>query len=204
MGKRNPRVDVYMSKSQDFAKPILEYIREIVHKACPDVEETIKWGFPHFDYKGMMCSMASFKQHCAFNFWKALIMKDPEKILDIKRENSMGHFGKIVSIKNLPKSKIFIQYIKEAAKLNDNNVKLPAKSKSKENKELVIPGYFTNKLKKNKKASGYFYKLSYYYKKEYLQWITEAKTDKTKDKRIQDAIEWLAEGKYRNWKYEKK
>jgi uncharacterized protein YdeI (YjbR/CyaY-like superfamily) len=204
MGKKDPRVDAYISKSQEFARPILEYIRETVHKASPDVEETIKWGFPHFDYKGMMCSMASFKQHCAFNFWKASIMKDPEKILDVKRENAMGHFGRIVSIKNLPKNKIFVKYIKEAAKLNDDEIKLPAKGKSKENKELVIPDYFTNKLKKNKKASATFTVFSNSHKKEYLEWISEAKTDETRDKRIQTTIEWLAKGKSRNWKYEKK
>jgi uncharacterized protein YdeI (YjbR/CyaY-like superfamily) len=204
MGKKDPRVDTYIIKSQEFARPILEYIRKIVHKACPDVEETIKWGFPHFDYKGMMCSMASFKQHCAFNFWEAAIMKDPEKILDLKRENAMGHFGKITSNDNLPKSKIFIQYIKEAAKLNDDEIKLPAKAKFKENNELVIPDYFTNKLKKNINAYISFNGLSYSHKKEYLEWISEVKTEGTRDKKIQTTIEWLAKGKSRNWKYEKK
>ena len=204
MGKRDSRVDAYISKSLDFARPVLEYIRENVHKACPEVEETIKWGFPHFDYKGIMCSMASFKEHCAFAFWKASIMKDPEKILDVERENAMGHFGRITSLKDLPKSKIFIQYIKEAARLNDEEIKLPAKPKVKVNKELIIPDYFTNKLKKNKKASGGFNELSPSHKKEYVDWITEAKTDVTRDKRIQTTLEWLAEGKSRNWKYERK
>jgi len=204
MGKRDTRVDAYIEKSQDFAKPILNYIREIVHKGCPEAEETIKWGFPHFDYKGMMCSMAAFKHHCAFSFWKGSIMKDPEKILDVERENAMGHFGRITSRMNLPKSKIFVHYVKEAAKLNDDGIKLPAKMKSIVAKDLVIPDYFMNKLKKNKKASAAFNDFSYSHKKEYLAWITEAKTDTTKEKRILKTIELLEEGKSLNWKYEKK
>src|SRR5664279_2124033 len=106
MAQKDKKIDAYILKSADFAKPILNHLRSLVHAACPNVEEKIKWGFPHFDYKGMMCSMASFKQHCAFNFWKGSIMADPEKILDVERGNAMGHFGKITSIKNLPKSKI--------------------------------------------------------------------------------------------------
>jgi hypothetical protein len=74
MGKNDPRIDDYIAKSQDFARPILEHLRDLVHKACPEVEETMKWSFPHFDYKGMMCSMAAFKQHCAFGFWKASLI----------------------------------------------------------------------------------------------------------------------------------
>ncbi len=204
MDKKDARIDVYISKSADFAKPILDYIRTTVHKACPDVEETIKWGFPHFDYKGMLCSMAAFKQHCSFTFWKASLMKDPEKILDVNRENSMGHFGKIVSVKNLPTKKIFVRYIKEAVRLNDANVKLPSKPKSKEKKELTVPDFFEKELKKNKKAFETFNNFSYSQKKEYAEWITEAKTDETKNKRIATSLEWLSEGKVRNWKYTNK
>lgn len=203
LAKKDPRVDAYIAKSQEFAKPILKLIRETVHKACPAVEEKIKWGFPHFDYKGMLCSMAAFKQHCAFTFWKASLMRDPGKILDVNRENAMGHFGKIVSIKNLPAEKIFIRYIKEAVKLNDGDIKLPGKSKSKEKKELAVPDYFIKSLKKNKKAFEAFNNFSYSNKKEYVNWIIEAKTDETRNKRIATTLEWLAEGKSRNWKYAK-
>ncbi|MDP3580925.1 MAG: YdeI/OmpD-associated family protein [Ignavibacteria bacterium] len=203
MGKKDPRVDAYIAKSQEFAKPILEHFRELVHKACPDVEETIKWGFASFDYKGPYCTMASFKQHCAIGFWKAALMKDTKLIANAKSESAMGHLGRITSLKDLPKDKELIAYLKEAAKLNADGVKLPAKPKSKEPKELVVPDYFTKALKKNKKSLETFNNFSYSNKKEYVEWITEAKTEETKNKRIATAIEWLAEGKVRNWKYVK-
>ncbi|KAF0143131.1 MAG: hypothetical protein FD122_89 [Stygiobacter sp.] len=203
MGKKDPRVDAYIAKSQEFAKPILEHFRELVHKACPDVEETIKWGFASFDYKGPYCSMASFKQHCAIGFWKATLMKDTKLIANAKSESAMGHLGRITSLKDLPKDKELIAYLKEAAKLNADGVKLPAKPKSKKPKELVIPDYFTKALKKNKKSLETFNNFSYSNKREYVEWITEAKTEETRNKRIATAIEWLAEGKVRNWKYVK-
>src|SRR5580765_6471999 len=113
------RIDQYIEEKADFAKPILKHIRELVHKACPDVEETIKWGMPYFDYHGStVCGIAAFKEHCTFLFWKASLMKDPEKIFQISDREAMGHFGRITSMKDLPSDKILIAYIKEAAKLN--------------------------------------------------------------------------------------
>lgn len=203
MGKRDPRVDAYIAKSKEFAKPILEHFRELVHKVCPNVEETIKWSFASFDYKGPLCSMASFKQHCAIGFWKAALMKDTKLIANAKSETAMGHLGRITSLNDLPKDKVLIAYLKEAAKLNADGVKLPAKPKSKEKKELVVPDYFTKALKKNKKSLEIFNNFSYSNKKEYVEWITKAKTEETRNKRMTTAIEWLAEGKVRNWKYVK-
>src|SRR5579871_1877649 len=199
MGKKEARVDAYIAKSADFAKPVLNHIRELVHKACPDVEETIKWSFPNFDYKGIMCGMAAFKQHCSFGFWKTALMKDAKKMLD-NRKDAMGSIGKITSLKDLPSDKILIGYVKEAMKLNEDGVKVE-KPKTKEKKELVIPKYFTDALKKNKKASATFENFSYTNKKDYVDWITEAKTEETRNKRLVQAIEWMAEGKIRNWKY---
>lgn len=204
MNKRDPRIDSYIAKSQPFAKPILEHLRDLVHKACPEVEETIKWSFPHFDYKGMMCSMAAFKQHCAFGFWKASLMKEKKLMQNAKSESAMGHLGKITSLKDLPKDKILLSYIKEAKKLNDEDIKLPSKNSVKTKKEIVVPEYFIKALKKNNSAFKTFENFSPSHKKEYVEWITEAKTDETKNKRIAAAIEWLAEGKPRNWKYMKK
>lgn len=204
MKNKDKRVDDYISKSAEFAKPVLKHLREIIHKACPDVQETMKWSFPHFDYQNeMMCSMAAFKQHCAFGFWKASIMKDPEKILTLKERDAMGHLGQIKSLQDLPSDKVLAKYIREAVKLNKDGVKLPSKAKSPEMKTIVIPDYFKNILKKNKKAEKTFEEFSYSHKKEYVQWITEAKTEETREKRISTAIEWLSEGKKRNWKYEK-
>jgi uncharacterized protein YdeI (YjbR/CyaY-like superfamily) len=200
MAKKDKRIDAYISKSADFAKPILTHLRELVHKACPEVEETLKWSFPHFDYKGIMCSMAAFKQHCAFTFWKAPLIKDTHKILG---RDAMGHFGHIKSLKDLPSDKIMLDYLKQAVKLNDEGVKKEVKPKATEKKELEVPDYFITALKKNKKAFIFFENSSYSYKKEYLEWITEAKTEETRNKRMATAIEWIAEEKHRLWKYQK-
>lgn len=204
MIKKDARIDSYISKSADFAKPILIHLRELVHLSCPEVEEKIKWGFPHFDYKGMMCSMASFKKHCAFGFWKASLMKDKRLIANAESETAMGHYGKITSLKNLPSDKKIIAHIKEAMMLNEKGIKLPAKKVTAVNNETLVPDYFLKQLKKNKKAFTTFEKFSPSHKREYIEWITEAKTDETKNRRMQTAIEWMVEGKSRNWKYMKK
>ncbi|MEY4931584.1 MAG: hypothetical protein RI909_2308, partial [Bacteroidota bacterium] len=112
---KEKRMDAYILKSADFAVPILNHLRELVHVACPDVEEKIKWGMPFFDYKGEgLCNMASFKQHCAFGFWKAPLMKDKTLMENAKGETAMGHLGRIISLKDLPSDAALIRYIKEA------------------------------------------------------------------------------------------
>ncbi|MCX6169567.1 MAG: YdeI/OmpD-associated family protein [Ignavibacteriales bacterium] len=204
MGKKDPRVDAYIAKSKEFAKPILEHFRELVHKACPDVEETIKWGMPSYDYKGPYCMSPAFKEHCAIVFWKASLMKDPILVANAKSETAMGHLRKIKSLKDLPKDKVLISFLKEAAKLNADGVKNPPRSKPKEKKELVIPSYFLKALKTKKKALETFNNFTPAKKKEYVEWITEAKTDETRNKRIATSLEWISEGKTRNWKYAQK
>ena len=201
MGKKDKRIDAYIAKAADFAKPILNHLRELVHTACPDVQETIKWSFPNFDYKGVFCSMAAFKEHCSFGFWKAAIMQDAEKLKE-NQETSMGHLGRIKSLADLPPDKVLIGYIKEAAKLNDEGVKLPPRQKS-EKKELIIPDYFTKALNKNKTANKAFEAFSPSHKREYVEWITEAKTEETRNKRMARALEQMTEGKALNWKYER-
>lgn len=197
----NPAFDKYIEKSADFAKPILQYLRALVHKVCPSVEEKIKWGFPHFDYRGeMMCGMAAFKQHASFGFWKAAIMKDPVLQETAKSEVAMGHLGKITSIKDLPAENKLTAWIKEAMELNEKGIKLPSKPKP-EKKEVVVPDYFISALKKNKLASAVFEKFASSHKKEYVEWITHAKTDATPQRRMEQAIEMIAEGKGRNDKY---
>jgi uncharacterized protein YdeI (YjbR/CyaY-like superfamily) len=201
MGKKDTRIDTYISKAAPFAKPVLTHIRKLVHQGCPDVEETIKWGMPSFDYKGTYCSMASFKEHCAFGFWKASIMEDADK-LKVNQKDSMGHLGRITGLEDLPSDKVMLRYIKEAKRLNDEGIKLPPKKITKK-KDLVIPSYFTKALNKNKKALKVFEAFSPSHKKEYIEWITEAKTEETRDRRMETALEWIAEGKGRNWKYQK-
>ena len=204
MGKHDARIDAYISKSADFAKPILEHLRELVHTTCPDVEETWKWSFPIFMHRGaILCNMAAFKKHCAFGFWKASIMQDPDNILSVTDREGMGHMGKIESLKDLPKDTVLKKYIKAAMKLNEEGVKLPPRPKptEKEKNELQIPAYFTKELKKNKAAEKLFNSFSYSHKKEYIEWFEEAKTEPTRDKRVAQALEWIVEGKSRNWKY---
>ena len=201
MGKHDARIDAYIAKSADFAKPILNHLRKLVHVACPDVEETMKWSFPHFTYKGMLCSMASFKAHCSFGFWKGALIFGKSKGEAGKQDEAMGHFGRITALSDLPKDDVLVRYVKEAARLNEAGVKLPAKPRSKVKKELVAPDYFLAALKKNKKALAAFEGFSYSDKKEYVEWITEAKREETRQRRMDTAIEWLAEGKSRNWNY---
>lgn len=201
MATKDPRIDAYIAKAAPFAQPILHHYRSLVHKACPDVEETMKWSFPHFDYKGeMMCSMAAFKQHCAFGFWKAALLKDPSLLQNAKGETAMGHLGRIESLEQLPADKKIMSWIKEAMKLNESGIKV-AKQK-KPVKELIVPEYFLAALKKNKKAAAYFEASSTSCKREYVQWVDEAKTEATRLKRLNQSIEWLSESKQRNWKYQ--
>lgn len=203
MAQIDKRIDAYISRSGDFAKPILTHIRALVHKACPNVEETIKWGFPHFDYKGMFCSMASFKSHCAFGFWKAALMKDKILMDNAKAETAMGHLGKIQSLADLPTDKILIQWMKEAMQLNEDGVKLAAKPKTVA-APVEAPADLMAALRKNKAALATFTSFTNGNKKEYITWVLEAKTEDTRNKRIATAVEWMAEGKIRNWKYAKK
>jgi uncharacterized protein YdeI (YjbR/CyaY-like superfamily) len=203
MAKIDRRIDEYISKSPAYAKSILIYFRELIHEACPRVEETIKWGFPHFEYKGILCSFAAFKNHCTFHFWKADILPDPDGILKPVGESGMGSLGKITSLDDLPSQRIFKKYLKAACKLNDEGIKVE-KKKAPALTNQEIPDYFLKALNKNKTAAGHFNSFSNSKKKDYITWLNDAKTEATRDKRLETAIEWISEGKSRNWKYEKK
>lgn len=201
MSAMDPRVDAYIEKSAAFAKPILEKMRKLIFQAAPDVTETIKWSFPNYEVHGsMLCSMAAFKEHCSFGFWKASLLKDPEGILALAERNSMGHLDKLTTVKDLPSDKILIAYLKEAALLNKNKVKV-VKPKTAPKKDLPIPDELAAAFKKNKKAQKAFEGFSPSQKREYIEWIIEAKTEETKMKRVATTVEWSAEGKTRNWKY---
>jgi uncharacterized protein YdeI (YjbR/CyaY-like superfamily) len=203
--KTDPRIDAYIEKAAPFAQPILTHFRKLVHEAVPEVTETMKWSFPHFDYNGaILCSIAGFKAHCAVVIWKAPLMADPDNILTNVGETAMGHLGKITRLKDLPSDKILKKYLQQAAKLTDEGVKVPRAPKSTEKKELEVPADLLAALKKNKAAQKTFDEFSYSNKKEYVTWITEAKTETTRNTRISTAVEWMAEGKIRNWKYAKK
>jgi uncharacterized protein YdeI (YjbR/CyaY-like superfamily) len=200
MGTKDPRVDAYIAKSADFARPILEHIREVVHAAVPGVEETMKWSFPHFDYKDQMfCSMASFKAHCAFGFWKAALVLDE---VPAERE-AMGHMGKLTSIKDLPSKKELTRLLKKAAALNDEGIKV-AKPKKAPKEALPTPDDMNAALAKNRKAKSAFEAFAPGQRRDYIEWIVDAKSDATRRKRLDQAVEWISEGKARNWKYERK
>jgi uncharacterized protein YdeI (YjbR/CyaY-like superfamily) len=194
----DPRVDAYIASSADFARPILEHLRALVHAACPDVEETIKWGFPHFMYKGMMCSMASFKAHCSFGFWKAELLMSDEA-----RREAMGDFGRIASLKDLPSKKVLTGYVKQAMKLNDEGVAAPARAKPAAPREVAMPDALTAALKQSPVARRHFDAFTPSKQRDYAEWIGEAKTEATRARRLEQALEWISEGKSRNWKYEK-
>jgi uncharacterized protein YdeI (YjbR/CyaY-like superfamily) len=200
------RIDDYISKSEEFARPILHHLRHLVHQANPEVKETIKWGFPSFDYKGPLCSMASFKQHCVFGFWKSKLLHDPDGYLKERANQggeAMGNLGRITSVSDLPPDETLIDFIREASHLNEISVKLPRPPK-KDKGEIVIPAALMEALKMNSAARATFDKFSNTNKREYADWINEAKTEETKARRLETAIGWMAEGKERNWKYARK
>lgn len=202
---KDKRIDAYIAKAQPFAQPILKKMRELIHQACPDVTETIKWGMPSFEYKGPMFGMASFKQHCVGGFWKSKLLKDPKNLLGERKAqggDAMGNLGRMTSIKDLPPDKAIIDFVKQHMKLNEAGIKVEKKPVVK--KELETPKELIAALSKNKKAKATFEKFSASCKREYVVWITEAKTETTRSKRLTEAVQWMEEGKPRMWKYMKK
>lgn len=199
MPHKDPRVDAYIAKSADFARPILNHLRRIVHAAWPEMEETMKWNCPHFIYKGIVCNMAAFKQHCTFGFWKSsLIFDKGKKSADTE---AMGQFGRLTAVSDLPGARTLADYVRKAARLNADGIKLPPRSRAARRAELAVPADLTAALKRNGKARRAFEDFSYSHKKEYVEWITEAKREETRQRRLATAIQWLAGGKSRHWKY---
>ena len=196
----DPRIDTYIAKQPDFARPILEHVRAVVHEACPDVEETMKWSVPFFDYKGPFCNMAFFKEHCAFGFWmSALVLGKTAS----PAEASAGSFGRITKLSDLPSKQQLTKYIKIAMKLNDEGVKVTTR-KAAPKKELAMPDDLVAALKKNKKAQASFDDFSPSQRREYIEWIVEAKSDETRLRRLETTIAQAEEGKTRHWKYQKR
>lgn len=198
------RIDDYINKAEPFAKPILNHLRKIVHTACPNVKETIKWSFPNFEYNGsILCNMAAFKQHCSFGFWLGARMTDPDNLLQkVGEKTSMGSFGQIKNIEDLPPAEVVIRYIHEAMSLNEKGVKVK-KEKAARPKEVETPAWFLEALQQTGGTMIAYEKFSPSQKREYIEWLEEAKTEATRTKRLATALEWIAEGKTRNWKYAK-
>lgn len=204
MGKRDPRVDAYIAKSADFAQPILAHLRKIVHQGCPEVVEELKWSAPHFAYKGMFCGMAAFTRHCIFGFWKHGLLAQRATGAMRRGVEAMGRFGKLTSLDDLPADAVMIALVKEAKRLNDEGIKPPRrKGTPAKDRVLTIPAYFMAAVRKDKRTLATFRDASYSFKKDYVAWVTDAKSEDTRARRLATAVEWMAEGKGRNWKYER-
>ena len=202
MKNASPEFDVYIAKSAAFAKPILTKLRKLFHQACPAIVETMKWSFPHFEYKGIVGSMAAFKNHVSFGFWKGKLLDDPQGLFTEVGRAPMNA-SRLTDVSELPADKILLDYIRRAVAMNEDGVKTP-QPKKKPKAALEVPDYFQSALKKNKKALATFEAFSPSHKREYVEWIVEAKQEATRHQRLNTAIQWLAEGKPRNWKYMRK
>ena len=195
---RDPRVDEYIHAAQPFAREILDYLRAVVHEAVPQAAETIKWGFPHFTHQGVLASMAAFKRHCAFGLWKGALLLGET---DAKAASAMGQFGRIAAIEDLPPKPELIALLREGARLNEQGVKVPRR-KHAPKADIPMPDDFSRALDRNAQARAAFDDFPPSERREYLQWIVEAKSEATRARRLDTAVAWLAEGKRRNWKYE--
>jgi uncharacterized protein YdeI (YjbR/CyaY-like superfamily) len=197
MAKKDPRVDTYVANSADFAKPILKHFRKLVHEAAPEIEEAIKWSMPAFVHKGIVCGMAAFKNHAVIHFWKGDLIFDGDRK---KRDEAMGDFGRLTSLDQLPSNRLMIGYIRKAVELNELGVK-KAPRRRRPATELSVPDELQRALNKNKQAREAFDQFSYSHRKEYIDWITSAKRDATRARRVATAMEWMSQGKPQNWKY---
>jgi uncharacterized protein YdeI (YjbR/CyaY-like superfamily) len=201
-GTKSEEVSDYISSAPPFARPILNRIRKAFHFGCPELEETMKWGAPFFEYKGLLGGMGSFREHVTLTFWKGQVMSDPEGLFDEVGKSQMASI-RFRALKEMPAQQVLISYVEEAAALNEKGVKAP-KTPAKKKKELDVPEDLKKALARKKKARETFENFSYSHRKEYIEWITEAKREETRKKRVATTVEWLSEGKPRNWKYVKK
>lgn len=196
MATRDPRVDAYIERAPDYARPILVHLRDVVHAACPQVEEDIKWGSPFFLHHGMLASMAAFKAHACFGFWRG-----KELFPDGGEAGAMGNFGKLASIRDLPAKKTLAALVKQAMALNESAAPRPQKIVRPKPDARPSPA-FAAALKADRKATAAFAAFSASGRREYIEWVDDAKREETRDRRIAQAVEWIAQGKARNWKYE--
>lgn len=204
MGQRDPRVDEYIARSGDFAKPILKRLRAAIHRGCPAVAEELKWNAPFFVYKGILCMMAAFKRHCTFGFWKhGLLKKRVKKVLPVGTKIMMGRFDRLDSQADLPDERTLVRLVREACVLNDLDLKTPRKVLPGKKRPLAVPTFFLQAVRANRKAWEAYKSGSYTFKKEYVEWVREAKSNDTRERRLRTAVAWMAQGKSRNWKYER-
>jgi len=190
----DPRVDDYIANAAEFARPILIELRKRVHAACPAVTETIKWRMPSFEHHGLLGGMAAFKAHLTFGFWKDALLRE---VADLA--GTVEKVGCMKTLADLPPKAAFAKVLKRAVELNETGVATP-RATAKTKRPVVLHAEFERALKANKKAKAVFDAFAPSCKHEYAEWIGEAKKDATRARRIEQAIEWIASGKKRNWK----
>ena len=194
---RDPRIDAYIAKAAPFARPILEHVRERVHAAVPGVEEAMKWSAPGFTLNGkILLMMAAFKQHAALNFWRGQEIGDGSP-----KAGAMGQFGRLTTVSDLPPDDQLDSMLREAAALAAT-APAPRKTKHEPKPPPGLHPEFATALKANPKARATLEGFPPSAQRDYLEWIADAKQDATRTKRIATAVEWLAEGKRRHWKYQ--
>ena len=194
---RDERIDSYIAKAQPFARPILEHVRSRVHAAAPEAEETTKWSAPAFTIDGkILLIMAAFKAHAAINFWRGQELRGDQANAD-----GMGQFGKLMSLADLPGEAELDRLIREAATLA-KAAPAPRQVKHAPKPAAEIHPDFAAALKASSQAQATLDGFPPSARREYLDWVAEAKQDATRAKRIADAVQWLSEGKRRHWKYE--
>jgi uncharacterized protein YdeI (YjbR/CyaY-like superfamily) len=201
MKNLSPQLDEYIADAPAFARPILEKLRKLFHKACPEIEETMKWGRPFFEHKGIVANMAAFKTYLRWGFWKGKLLKYPAEKDGTPATKLIG--GRFTDLKQLPPDKVILDLIRQAVALNEQGVKVPA-TKKPPKPRMVVPDDLLTALDKNAKAKAAFEAFSPSHQREYVEWITEAKAAETRSKRLATALEWIAEGKSRHWKYARK
>lgn len=200
MPSTDPRIDAYIENAAPFAQPILQHLRRVIHAACPDVNETIKWSMPHFEYRGNLCGMAAFKAHATFGFWL------DEQVLGEatgKEAEAMGQFGRLTSVADLPSEAVLRKLIEKAKGLNEAGVKRVVVRSKKPKPEAKTPADLATALKKNAKARKTWENFSPSHRREYVEWLLEAKRPETRERRLATTLEQLSEGKARHWKYER-
>jgi uncharacterized protein YdeI (YjbR/CyaY-like superfamily) len=195
---RDPRVDSYIARQADFARPILDHLREAVHAACGQTEEAIKWGMPTFLYRGrILANMAAFKAHASFGFWRS---RDAIGETGAERD-AMGQFGRLTSPADLPARAKLEAMIRKAMAVIDSGPP-PRRPPRTPRPELAVPPELSSALDGNPRAGEVFAGFAPGCRREYVEWIAEAKRPETRARRAAQAVEWMAEGKKRNWKYE--
>ncbi|MCV9936788.1 YdeI/OmpD-associated family protein [Boseaceae bacterium BT-24-1] len=200
---RSPKVDAYAAQAEGFARPILSHLRSVVHAACPEVVEDIKYGIPHFSYRGdYLCIFAAYRSHCSFTLYKDALMDDARLKANAALPAAKRFMGKLTTVADLPSDSDLTSWIKEAMVLNENGAKLPPRE-PKTPKDVEITAAFAAKLDSRPEIKAVFESKSPSFRKEYNIWIGDAKTEATRDKRIEEALSWIAEGKGRFWKLAK-